>query len=461
MDISETFASSILPYNRSGISSGLFGKEVEDSRAKVTVVQSPTSVLEISMEKKIDDSTDDAITLSQAPRTVGSGKVRMRFPTGIIHNNDQKVSPFSAIGVLQQPCPPSLKNSDDICIFSQERLCDCDTLGAIVFSKTWKGSLQWHFLCNSSAKLSETNPKGVHLFDTNYLKEWLKQKGTEYITCPLCKEGSGAERKVDEHEIDSLDQLLERRCQAKRRNDLPLQFFVEQLIVAKISETKWVEDLGRARKQEEHLRDILRFWSSRQQIPNFFTKISTALKKSVALDIPTNTRIMLQSIKGQRQVRAVCTELIIIGTKHNSYDSTKLICEEFPDLVVFKVRPQALLNAIKEMNISMVEFLISAMVKSKQRFVCDECFRETIKKDMVDVAREIIIQRWHKPSEEDFNLSKRLDGKMWGYLLSRRSATQNISILDPNNDDNVLTLDDDEWGSDDDDDFSELGEEEW
>jgi len=170
---------------------------------------------------------------------------------------------------------------------------------------------------------------------------------------------------------------------------------------------------------------------------------------------------LLQSIKSEPHVKDVITELIHIGAKHNSYDCAKLICEEFPDLVIFKLRPLALLSAIKEMNISMVEFLISAMVKSKQRFICDDCFRETIKKDMVDVAKEIIIQRWHKPSEEDLDLSKRLDGKMWGYLMSRKSATQNISILDPNNDDNFLTLDDDEWGSDNDDDFSELGEEDW
>jgi len=457
MDSSDTPTSRILPYNRSEISSTLKASQLEDSRSQEPKPGPSSSLFDLISELKKDDS----ITLVQVPSAVSTDNSWMNFPTGIIHNNDPKVSPFSAIGVLPKIIPPSLINSDDICIFSQERLCDCDTLGAIVYSKTWKGSLEWHFLCNPSAHLSEVNPKGVHLFDINYLKEWLKQKGTEYITCPLCKEGSGADRKVDEHEIDSLDQLVERRSQAKKRNDLPLQFFVEQLMLAKISETKWKEDEGRARKQEEHLRDILRFWMCRQQIPNFFTKIVAALQKSVALDIPTNTRILLQSIKRERQVKSVCTELIHIGAKHNSFDSIKLICEEFPDLVVFKLRPLALLNAIKEMNISMVEFLISAMVKSKQRFICDECFKETIKKDMVEVAKEIIIQRWHKPSEEDFNLSKRLDGKMLHYLMSRRSATQNISILGPNNDENVLTLDDDEWGSDDEDDFSELGEEEW
>jgi len=455
MDSLDTPTSRILPFNRSEIPSSPFGKELEDSRSRVPISGKSSMLSELDTERKIDSS----ITSSHVLSYPASGKSRMLFPTGIIHNNDPKVSPFSAIGVLTQLSPPSLKDSEDICIFSQERLCDCDSLGAIVYSKTWKGSLEWHFLCNASAKLSEVSPKGVHLFDSNYLKEWLRQKGTEYITCPLCKEGSGTDRKVDEHEIDSLDQLVERRSQARRRTDLPLQFFVEQLMLAKISETKWVEDAGRARKQEEHLRDILRFWVSRHQIPNFFTKIVTALEKSVTLDIPTNTRIMLQSIKGQRQVKNVVTELIHIGAKHNSFDSIKLICEEFPDLVVFKRRPLALLNAIKEMNIAMVEFLISAMVRSKQQFICEDCFRETIKKDMVDVAKEIIVQRWHKPSEEDLNLSKRLDGKMLGYLMSRRSATQNISILD--NDENVLTLDDDEWGSDNEDDFSELGEEEW
>jgi len=321
MDTSDIPTSRLLPFDRSEIPVSL-----EDSRSRVPTPANSITLPELSMERKIDDS----LPQSQVSRSPNSGKGRMLFPTGIIHNNDPKVSPFSAIGVLPQLSPPSLKSSEDICIFSQERLCDCDSLGAIVFSKTWKGSLVWHFLCNSSAKLSEVRPKGVHLFDINYLKEWLKQKGTEYITCPLCKEGSGTDRKVDEHEIDSLDQLVDRRRQARRRSDLPLQYFVEQLMLAKISETKWIEDLGRARKQEELLRDILRFWGSRQQIPNFFSKIVAALEKSVALDIPTNTRIMLQSIKGERHIKDVCTQLIQIGAKHNSFDCTKLICEEFP-----------------------------------------------------------------------------------------------------------------------------------
>jgi len=461
MESSETPCSNILPFNRSEISTRsfakAFAKEMDDGRSEEPTAGSDMLFDLSTVEQKIDDS----IKCSQLPMLGNSRTGCAIFPTGIIHNKNPKDSPFSAIAVISQLCPPSLMNSDDICIFSQERLCDCDALGAIVYSKTWKGSLEWHYLCNSSVKISEVNPKGVHIFDINYLKEWVKQKGPQYITCPLCKEGAATDRKMDEHEIDSLDQLVERRSQAKRRMDLPLQYFVEQLMLAKIGETKWEEDPGRARKQEDHLREIMLFWVSRRQIPNFFTKIVDALKKSVMLDIPTNARIMLERIKDHHQVKEVCGELVQIGAKHNSFDCIKLICEEFSDLVMFSMRPLALLYAIKEMNVSIIEFLIHAMVRSKQHFVCDDVFRETIMKDMVDVAKEIIIHRWHKPSEADFNLSKRLDGKMWRYLSSRRIATQNISILDPNNDENVLTLDDDEWGSDNDDDFSEQGEEEW
>merc|ERR550525_1152598 len=75
------------------------------------------------------------------------------FPVGIVHCEDQKESQFSAIGVLQTKLPSSLKDSEDICIFSQERLCDCEQLGIIVFSKTLNGSLQWHPLCNHKAPL--------------------------------------------------------------------------------------------------------------------------------------------------------------------------------------------------------------------------------------------------------------------------------------------------------------------
>jgi len=383
------------------------------------------------------------------------------FPVGIMHNNDPKESPFSAIGVLPKALPPALRNSDDICIFSQERLCDCENLGAIVYSKTWKGSLNWSFLCNSRAKLTEPNPKGVHLFDINYLKKWVQQKGTRYLTCPLCKEGTDSDQKMDEHEIDSLDQLIERRAHAKRQMDLPLQCFVEQLMLAKIGGMKWEEDPFRARKQEETLREILHSWTRRRQIRSFFNAITDACEKSVAMDIPTNLRIMLKSIIGHRQVKEVSSKLLSLCAKQNSFDCAKVICEEFADLLVFQVRPQALLEAIKETNVPMVEFLIDAMVKSKQQFVCDDCFRETIMKDMVEIAKLIIIQRWHKPTENDFKLSKKLDGKMWRYLSSRRNAIQDISILAPNQDENVLMLDDDEWGSDDEDDFTEMGEEGW
>jgi len=379
------------------------------------------------------------------------------FPVGIVHNNDEKESPFSAIGVLPIQLPPMLKESDEICIFSQERLCDCETLGAIVYSKTWKGSLDWRFLCNSKANLSDKNPKGVHIFEINYLKDWVKRKGTRYLTCPLCKEGAENDRKCDEHEIDSLDQLIERREQAKRQMDLPLLYFVEQLMVAKIAETNWDEDEGRARKQEQHLRDIMRHWTSRQQISNFLTKIVDALRKSVSHDIPTNVRILLQAIRGNAQSE-VCSEMLALCAKTNSFDCAKLLCEEFAHVLEFELRPLALLESIKEMNVSMIEYLIEAMAKTKKRFVCDDCFKETIKKDMVDVAKQLIIQRWHKPTEEDFELSKKLDGSMWTYLSSRRNAIQNVSILDPNNDENVLTLDDDEWGSEEGDDFSELGD---
>jgi len=382
------------------------------------------------------------------------------FPVGIVHNDDEKESPFSAIGVLPRKLPPQLKDSDEICIFSQERLCDCETLGVIVYSKTWKGSLEWRFLCNPSAKLSDDNPKGVHMFEMNYLKDWVKRKGTRYLTCPLCKEGAETDRKVDEHEIDSLDQLIERREQAKRQLDLPLLYFVEQLMVAKIAETKWSDDQNRARKQEEQLRDILRHWTSRKQISNFLTKIVDALKKSASLDIPTNVRLLLQTLKGIPSQKAICADLLAVCARKNSFDCAKLICEEFADILVFELRPMALLESIKEMNISMIEYLIEAMAKTKRRFICDDCFKETIKRDMVDVAKQLIIQRWHKPTEMDFELSKKLDGSMWTYLSSRRNAIQNVSILDPNNDENVLTLDDDEWVSDDGDDFSDLGDDE-
>jgi len=410
---------------------------------------------EKSQKMKSVKNVKPASGLAPAPRKDSFGNGGM-FPVGIKYAEEKEDdSPFSAVAVLPRNLPPALTNSDEICIFSQERLCDCEQLGAIVYSCTKKGSLKWQYVCNPKAKFSDQNPKGVHLFDTNYLKDWVARKGTKFIQCPLCKQGAEVVKKIGEHEIDSLEQMKEKRTQAKKSNDVPLQFFTEQLILAKVCETKWTEDANRAREQEETLRDVLRHWSTRRKIVEFFPKIQDGLKKAVAKDITGVARILITALKETDKAKKVTTAMLTLAATHNAFDCATLICEQFLEDVEFEPRPSALLAAIKQMNVGLIELLMKHMASKNRQFIGDDCFKETIKRDMVEVAKQIIILRWHKPTDEDFKLCEKIEGNMLSYLKSRKMATEHPMPAD----EDMLALDDDDWDVDDSD--GGLDEDDW
>merc|ERR1719471_2351842 len=81
------------------------------------------------------------------------------------------------------------------------------------------------------------------------------------------------------------------------------------------------------------------------------------------------------------------------------------------------------------------------MLKSKTKHVCDDVFQEVIKKDMVDVAKAIIINRWHKPNEKDFSLAERIDGNVGSYLNSRKRAVADVGFICTDDD----MIDSDDW----------------
>lgn len=365
-------------------------------------------------------------------------------PVGIIHS-EEKESTFSAVGVLEVSTPAELKESEGICIFSQENLCDCEQLGSIVVSKNSSGPLVWQFLCNKDVKLDDPKfmNRGVHVFESAYLKQWVKNKGTKYIQCPLCKEGVTQAKKIEEHQIDSIDQLKEKRANAKRQRDLPLQFFTEQLILAQICESKWDQlDKGRAKANEELLRDILNNWVEEGQRETFQDKILNGLRVVVKKDMSSTFKILLgRGISGSNpRKQVIFRELAVLAAKHNAFDCLKVLCEDFN--VQFDLRPITLLETVKSMNIEMVNYIMGEMKKSGSRHVCDDVFQEVIKKDMVEVAKVIIIERWHKPNERDFQLAERLDGNMWSYLQTRRNAARNIGL-------DTDLIESDDWGEDD------------
>lgn len=100
-------------------------------------------------------------------------------------------------------------------------------MAAIICSKSSKQQgNQWRYLC-------DTDFSKIHLFDAEYLKTWIEMKGCEFIHCPMCRSGAEEKEQIEEHEIESMEQLRERRSEAKSENDLYLQFHIEQLILDK------------------------------------------------------------------------------------------------------------------------------------------------------------------------------------------------------------------------------------
>jgi len=384
--------------------------------------------------------------LSEGPKPPSS--VEFQAPVGIVHSKEEeKKDGYSAVGVLIRPLPPEMKTSDEICAFSQELLRETEELGTIVVSNTWKGTLKWHYLCNQKTKLDDPKfmNRGVHVFDAMYLKEWVKRGGTGGIQCPLCKSGAQQAKQIEEHQIDSIDQLIERRLAAKGQHDLMLQFFVEQLMLAKIVEENWEDtDLDRARKNEDLLRDVLRHWHDRNQINVFQEKILNAMDKAIKADLSRLVKVLCA--RGLRDTnpekKRILTDMSVLAAKNNAFRCLKVLCEEFR--VEFETRPRTLLAAVKAMNMEMVEYVMDVMTKSQTKFVCDDVFQEVIKKDMVDIAKAIIINRWHKPNDRDFALAERLEGNVGSYLASRKRAVTDVGFIGTEDE----LIDSDEWGED-------------
>ena len=126
-------------------------------------------------------------------------------------------------------------------------------------------------------------------------------------------------------------------------------------------------------------------------------------------------------------------------------DCLKVLCEEFYDSLGFETRPKILLHSIIEKNVAAIKFLINAMSKTKKPFLCDDCFQEAIKADLVVVGKKLILHGWHKPTEADYELSFNLCGNMWSYLSARRARKDSHLSSD---EENILNLSDDGWDTD-------------
>jgi len=240
-----------------------------------------------------------------------------------------------------------------------------------------------------------------------------------------------------------LGELEKFRKQASSGNNAPCLFFIEQTMLEKIAITSWVEEEGKKKKEEDLLKSIMNGWKKSNKIVNFLTNIVDALKEAATLNNPATVRILMRALAGIDAEKEIITNLAAVCMKSNSFDCLKLICEEFQGSLQFETRPRILLDSIQVKNIPATELLISTMANTKRFFVCDDCFQEVIKNDMIKFAKQLINHGWHKPTEADYQLSKKLDGNIFAYLSARRE----FSLLGFD-DENCLDLNDEGWDTD-------------
>lgn len=372
---------------------------------------------------------------------------------GIVYADRSKNSEYVAAGVKTVNLPAN-RPADEFCIFSQERLTDC-TVGAIVVSSTRHGQLEWCYLCNPTIPLDDRELSGVHLFDVDYLTQWVKREGAEYIKCPLCRTGSKLKKNVEEHEIETMQALQERRTAAQREGDQQMLFFVEGLMLTKALSEKWdpVEHSDSFKVNSDVLQLVCGHWMKRWSPNEFGQTVKMAVTKGLQVDNVQMLQILFSDMFKPQQTWAteMCSEFLAIAAKYGAVDSVNL-------LLSFGARQgieaPALTEAIKTRNQPLVDVIIQSMIKQQSEnesrsFVCGTLFPDVIKYNMVEAAQAIIENRWHKPTNRDLDLAKSVDNDVYRYLNDRQCAA--LSLHD---DDGDLDLDD--WADadmDDDDDW--------
>ncbi|ETO31850.1 hypothetical protein RFI_05267 [Reticulomyxa filosa] len=384
----------------------------------------------------------------------------------VIYPKDGKKSKFTAVAVSPLKLDAKDPRLQDICIFSQFPLKECERIGTLVYSETKKneGPLQWKYLCNGKT----TDTKNVHLFDIEYLKPYLDLKSAEYAHCPLCKSGIYEEKKehVEEFDIDTMEQLVQKRDEAKTANDLMLQLFQEQLIVEKACSEKWDPSVNKRRidLNEKQLIETLQHWQSIKKIDEFRPKLLQSIRTAMEKDISNVVRLILNhsgynynsnsnsiisannshDMDDERKTELLA--LVNYGCSVEAYDCVECIFKIQKKLPI-EQRPTCLANAIKTGNTDLMELVLNYLKSLDRMFTCDECFAQCIKSDNVTMAKDILLLRWHKPRDEDYQLAERMDNAVWAFLSERRHATAIISTAADSSQD--LQWDDEEWDNDD------------
>jgi len=256
---------------------------------------------------------------------------------------------------------------------------------------------------------------------------------------------------VEEFDIDSMEQLVQKRDEAKTNSDLMLQLFQEQLILEKACNEWWDPQINGIRVQhnERALVDALLNWKKVDKIEEFRPKILQSVRCAIDKDMNNILSIILShcgyelaSLDETREEEVV--ELLNYGSSVEAYDCVKQIFKVQKKNLQVENRPKCLLNAIKSGNTDLMNTVLNYLKTLDRSFICDHCFTECIKSDNVSIARDILLARWHKPSDEDYALAERMDNAVWTFLAERKKAAALISTVADSS--QALTWDDEEWG---------------
>eukprot|EP00486_Rosalina_sp_Unknown_P001426 CAMPEP_0201574018 /NCGR_PEP_ID=MMETSP0190_2-20130828/18211_1 /ASSEMBLY_ACC=CAM_ASM_000263 /TAXON_ID=37353 /ORGANISM="Rosalina sp." /LENGTH=108 /DNA_ID=CAMNT_0048001673 /DNA_START=238 /DNA_END=561 /DNA_ORIENTATION=+ len=101
-----------------------------------------------------------------------------------------------------------------------------------------------------------------------------------------------------------------------------------------------------------------------------------------------------------------------------------------------------------------INFVMQKLESLYIGFVCDYVMKEVIRNDLMDIAKRLIDNRWHKITEEDELHAQLVDGECNSFLIERSKAFNINDINTLNQNEDIIDLDDDEW-EDNNDDFSE------
>jgi len=316
-------------------------------------------------------------------------------------------------------------------------------VGAIVVSSTRQGQLEWCYLCNPRLPLDDRDLNNVHLFDVDYLTQWVKREGAEYIKCPLCRSGSKQKKNVEEHEVETMQALQERRAAAQRESDQQMLFFVEGLMLTKALSEKWhpTEHAERFQSNSDVLKQVCSHWMKRWSPNEFGLTVKTSVTKGLQKDNVAMLQILFSERFKPMQTWAqeMLAEFLATAAKYGAVYSVNLILSLG---VKQSIEAPALTEAIKTRNQPLVDVIIQSMIKQQgeqdsRSFVCGSLFPDVIKYNMVEAAQAIIENRWHKPTSKDLELAKSVDNDVYRYLNDRQSAA--LSLHD---DDGDLDLDD-------------------